>query len=82
MQKRDINATNAPQPASPYSQAVEVTGAARTLYVSGQVGSEPDGSTPENVASQARLAWRNLEAQLMAADMTFDNLVKRRRHPR
>jgi enamine deaminase RidA (YjgF/YER057c/UK114 family) len=76
MQKRDINATNAPQPASPYSQAVEVTGATRTLYVSGQVGSEPDGSTPENVASQARLAWRNLEAQLHAAEMSFDNLVK------
>jgi enamine deaminase RidA (YjgF/YER057c/UK114 family) len=25
---------------------------------------------------QARLAWRNLEAQLEAAEMSFDNLVK------
>lgn len=76
MQKRNIDAPDAPMPASPYSQAVEVTGATRTLYVSGQVGSEPDGTTPENVASQARLVWRNLEAQLRAAGMNFDNLVK------
>jgi 2-iminobutanoate/2-iminopropanoate deaminase len=76
MQKRDIDAPDAPMPASPYSQAVEVTGATRTLYISGQVGSEPDGTTPENVASQARLVWSNLEAQLRAANMTLDNLVK------
>lgn len=76
MQKRDIDAPDAPMPASPYSQAVEVTGATRTLYISGQVGSEPDGTTPANVASQARLVWRNLAAQLHAAGMDFDNLVK------
>jgi 2-iminobutanoate/2-iminopropanoate deaminase len=28
------------------------------------------------MAEQARLAWRNLEAQLRAAGMGFDNLVK------
>jgi enamine deaminase RidA (YjgF/YER057c/UK114 family) len=28
------------------------------------------------MAAQARLAWRNLGAQLAAADMGFDNLVK------
>ncbi len=76
MQKRDIDAVDAPMPASPYSQAVEVLGATRTLYVSGQVGAEPDGTIPENVASQARLAWRNVEAQLRAAGMGLDNLVK------
>jgi 2-iminobutanoate/2-iminopropanoate deaminase len=76
MQKREIDAPDAPMPASPYSQAVEVSGATRTLYISGQVGSEPDGTTPDYVASQARLAWHNLEAQLRAAGMGFDNLVK------
>lgn len=76
MQKRDIDAPDAPKPASPYSQAVEVTGATRTLYISGQVGSETDGTTPDSVADQAKLAWRNLEAQLRAAGMDFDNLVK------
>lgn len=76
MHKRDIDAPDAPVPANPYSQAVEVTGGTRTLYISGQVGSEADGSTPENVASQARLVWRNIEAQLRAAGMSLDNLVK------
>ena len=38
MQRRDINAADAPAPAGQYTQAVEVTGASRTLYLSGQVG--------------------------------------------
>jgi enamine deaminase RidA (YjgF/YER057c/UK114 family) len=67
MQKRDINADLAPQPAGAYSQAVEVSGATRVLHISGQVGI---------MAEQARLAWRNLGAQLNAAGMGFDNLVK------
>ena len=76
MQKRDINAELAPQPASAYSQAVEVTGGARILSISGQLGTEADGTTPPGMAEQARLAWRNLAAQLAAAGMGFDNLVK------
>ena len=76
MQKRDINAEQAPRPASPYSQAVEVTAASRILVISGQVGTEVDGSTPVGIEEQARLVWRNLAAQLAAASMTFDNLVK------
>ena len=76
MQIRPINAESAPQPASAYSQAVEVSGATRTLYLSGQLGTEPDGTTPPSIEEQARLAWRNLTLQLEAAGMTFDNLVK------
>lgn len=76
MQKRDINAELAPQPASAYSQAVEVTVATRILFISGQLGIEADGTTPSSMAEQARLAWRNLAAQLAAAGMGFDNLVK------
>jgi 2-iminobutanoate/2-iminopropanoate deaminase len=34
------------------------------------------GTTPSTMADQARLAWRNLGAQLEAAGMGFDNLVK------
>lgn len=76
MQKREINAELAPQPASAYSQAVEVTGGARILFISGQLGTEADGTAPPGMAEQARLAWRNLAAQLAAAGMGFDNLVK------
>jgi 2-iminobutanoate/2-iminopropanoate deaminase len=76
MQRRDIQAADAPAPAGAYTQAIEVTGASRTLYVSGQVGMTKDGKTPDDIAEQSRLVWRNLEAQLRAAGMTLDNLVK------
>ena len=31
---------------------------------------------PEDAETQATLAWRNLQAQLCAADMNIENLVK------
>ena len=76
MQRRDINATDAPAPAGQYSQAVEVTGATRTLYLSGQVGVATDGSIPDDAEAQSALAWRNVQAQLSAAGMGIENLVK------
>jgi 2-iminobutanoate/2-iminopropanoate deaminase len=76
MQRRDINAADAPAPAGQYNQAVEVTGAGRTLYLSGQVGIAADGSVPEGAEAQCTLAWRNLQAQLRAAGMEIENLVK------
>ena len=76
MQRRDLNAPDAYAPVAAYTQAIEVSGAVRTLYISGQIGQRMDGALPEDVAEQSRLAWQNLEAQLKAAGMTFDNLVK------
>jgi enamine deaminase RidA (YjgF/YER057c/UK114 family) len=76
MQKRDINAELAPQPASAYSQAVEVTRGACIHFIGGQLGIEAGGTTPPGMAEQARLAWRNPAAQLAAAGMGFDNLVR------
>ena len=76
MKLRAINAPDAPQPLGGYAQAVEVTNAVRTLYVSGQIPAGPDGGVPEDFESQARLCWANVIAQLRAADMTLDNLVQ------
>ena len=76
MQRRDINAPDAPMPGSPYTQAVEITGATRTLYVSGQVPAGTDGKVPDDLGAQCRLAWENVHAQLRAAGMTLDNIVK------
>jgi 2-iminobutanoate/2-iminopropanoate deaminase len=68
------------QPIAPtglaYAQAALVEGASRWLFVSGQVPEDADGFIPADYPSQYRLAWRNVEAQLHAAGMTFDNLVK------
>ena len=76
MQRRDINASDAPAPAGQYSQAVEVTGGTRTLYISGQVGVGIDGKIPSDAAAQAALVWANLAAQLREAGMGIENLVK------
>ena len=76
MQRRDLNAPDAPLPVAAYTQAIEVSGATRTLYISGQVGQRVDGTIPDDIVEQSRLAWQNLEAQLKAAGMTLDNLVK------
>ncbi len=58
MQRRDINAADAPAPAGQYTQAIEVTGPSRTMYLSGQVGIAPDGSVPEGAEAKSALAWR------------------------
>ena len=76
MQRRDLNAPDEYHPVAAYTQAIEVSGAARTLYISGQIGQRMDGAIPDDIVEQSRLAWQNLEAQLKAADMTLDNLVK------
>jgi enamine deaminase RidA (YjgF/YER057c/UK114 family) len=76
MKRRDLNAPDAPAPIAAYANAVEVTGAARTLYISGQVGQKTDGTIPTDIVQQSQIAWQNLEAQLKAAGMTLDNLVK------
>ncbi len=59
-----------------YAQAVEVADATRWLFVSGQIPVTPDGEVPESFEAQSRLAWANVIAQIEAAGMTLDNLVK------
>lgn len=76
MTKRAITAADAVQPPSRYAQAMEVVGASRLLFISGQVPVRPDGAVPADFKEQARVAWANVEAQLQAASMTLDNLVK------
>ena len=76
MQLRKINAPDAPEAAGGYSQAVEIANASRVLFISGQIPVSADGMTPENFLDQARLAWANVEAQLKAAGMSLENIVK------
>ena len=76
IEKRPLNAPDAVQPTGGYPQAVEVVGAKRLLFVSGQIPVRADGTLPKEFKEQARLAWANVEAQLRAAGMGLDNLVK------
>lgn len=59
-----------------YAQACEVSDLSRLLYISGQVPADAEGRVPADYRSQYRLAWANVEAQLQAAGMSFDNLIK------
>jgi 2-iminobutanoate/2-iminopropanoate deaminase len=76
MERRDHNAADAPAPAGQYTQAIEVSGNSRTLYISGQVGIAADSTVPDEAGTQSKLAWENLQAQLRSAGMTIENLVK------
>ncbi len=76
MQRRDINASDAPAPVGSYTHTIEVKGAERTVYISGQVGVDRQGNVPSDIEGQARNVWSNLEAQLRAVGMTLDNIVK------
>lgn len=75
--RRLVNALDAPQTLHRrYTNALEVSGGGRTLYISGQIPTDVDGVAPEDFETQARLAWGNVEKQLKAAGMTLDDLVK------
>ena len=71
-----VNSTSAPQAAGGYSQAIEVTGARRLLFISGQIPENRQGEIPPDFRAQAQRAWSNVFAQLQAAGMTAANLVK------
>lgn len=55
-----------------YSPAVRANG---FLFVSGQVGSRDDGSPEPELEAQVRRAFENLDAILVAAGCTFDDVV-------
>lgn len=76
MKTHPINSASAPVPAGGYAQALEVQGATKLLFVSGQIPETRDGVVPGDFSAQADLAWNNVLFQLEAAGMTVANLVK------
>lgn len=46
------------------------------LFISGQIPEDQAGNRPSDFDGQARQVWRNVLAQLIAANMTVKNLVK------
>jgi enamine deaminase RidA (YjgF/YER057c/UK114 family) len=55
-----------------YSPAIRSNG---FLFVSGQVGSRPDGTPEPDLEAQVRLAFDNLNVVLMAAGCSFDDVI-------
>jgi 2-iminobutanoate/2-iminopropanoate deaminase len=75
MDKQTVSTPNAPAAIGPYSQAVK-TGL--VVFISGQIGLDPatQSLAGDDFASQARQAFRNLEAVAKAAGGTLADAVK------
>lgn len=58
------------------AHGVEVPAGARLMFTNGQVGTKPDGSTPEATADQADVVFGRLKAILEAANMTLGDVVR------
>ena len=73
--KKVITTTKAPAPIGPYNQAILV---GNTVYTSGQIGINPESGALvlENITAETTQVMENLKAVLVAAGMTFENVVK------
>jgi len=73
---RFINPEGLVRPAA-YTQLVEVAGACRMLYVSGQLGTTSDGKLAgADFRAQAEQVFANLETALAAVGASFADVVK------
>ena len=59
-----------------YHHVVEVDGASRLLFMSGQLGIRPDGSIPEDAAAQAEQVFANIDACLQAAGFARRHILR------
>ena len=59
-----------------YSDAIEAAPGLRWLHTSGTPGVLDDGTFPEGIEAQTRLAWKYILAMLTKAEMTTADLVK------
>jgi enamine deaminase RidA (YjgF/YER057c/UK114 family) len=73
--KLDNPSTLSP-PLGLYSHTVEVPAGARLLFVSGQVGVRPDGTTPESLEEQADQVYANIVAALAAKKAPPSAIIK------
>jgi 2-iminobutanoate/2-iminopropanoate deaminase len=73
--KKIITTDKAPAPIGPYNQAV-LTG--NTLYTSGQIAMNPETGelVLNSIKEETRQVMENMKQVLLAAEMTFENVVK------
>ena len=63
-------------PLGRYVHQIEVSGESRILFLSGQLGAQPDGSIPEDAVGQLGVALENILRNLEAAGFEPSDLVK------
>jgi enamine deaminase RidA (YjgF/YER057c/UK114 family) len=76
MRRRHLSPDAIRPPFGRYHHLVEVEGASRLLFVSGQLGIGRDGTVPEAVDEQARLAFAAIDACLAVAGLGREHVVR------
>jgi 2-iminobutanoate/2-iminopropanoate deaminase len=59
-----------------YSLAAEVPAGTQLLFVSGQVGTAPDGKLAPGIEAQCEQVWKNIGEVLKAGGMGYKDIVK------
>lgn len=63
-------------PTARYAPALEVDEGRRWLYLSGQVGTLPDGSVAQGAEDQMHAVFTNIQSLLRSAGMGWEHLVR------
>jgi 2-iminobutanoate/2-iminopropanoate deaminase len=73
--KKEIKTEKAPQGIGPFSQAIEANG---FVFASGQIALDPKTGelNSGSIEEQTRLVLNNLKAIFVAAETSFDNVMK------
>ena len=64
------------QHSSNVAHGVEVSAGARLLFTNGQVGTGPDGITPESTSDQTEIVFDRLKAILKRSRMSLSDVVR------
>lgn len=75
MKKEFINPDTIYTPTWQFNQAIKTTGGS-IVWVSGLIGFRPDGSMPEGIVEQSRVAFENLRAVMQSAGGDIADIVK------
>jgi len=70
------NPSDVHAPVGLYSHTVSVPEGTELLFISGQLGVRPDGSTPSSIEEQADQVFSNIVALLRAHDLKPTDLIK------
>ncbi len=73
---RPLNPAAIRPPFARYSHGVEVTPGSKLVYVSGQLGVNPDDTVPPTVEAQAELCFANIATILAEAGLGLSDLVR------
>lgn len=71
-----INPTTVVPPQGLYSHIVKVPAGTDLLFISGQLGIKPDGSTPDTIEAQADQVFSNIVTLLRSQGLGVDSIVK------